>query len=261
MKELGYTLYVWSGPDVPWQLRRARETWREIYNGYQNELRPGIGIYLFRDSFIRLRAPIVFGTVSINPFDCAELSDLQKKIVVSDRRLTCDFLDHFCDAYDAFDLLNHLSEGSGEPAYHLQLADLSRMNLNASIALITSNADYRGSLQSAIFAVELALKALLARIGWTETELKNLGHDLSRTARKVREENLGCDHERIASVVSKLPNLVKNRYGNDVPDRLPAGRAVAGAQFVVGELARSITGREFRSNLNEPFPRVFPPKG
>jgi hypothetical protein len=218
-----------------------------------------IGAYMFRDVFARFAVPLIFGTVTIDPFDFVELTPVQKQVVQSDEKQYQIFLDQFSDVAD----IQHGAEAIHARFRDMELVvrfiELARLHLHAAAAIVTGGYDHRGAVQSSLLATELALKSAAATQCLSEADIKErFGHNLAKLAAFASTALPTFDAERVQQVVARQPEYVPNRYSQTQPDRRQVGHTVMGTQYIVAEVVRQLSEENFRSGLNQPFPRRYP---
>lgn len=136
--------------------------------------------------------------------------------------------------------------------------DLSRLHLHSACAIMTGGYDYRGSVQAALLSTKLALKAGLLAHGVSEDDLKQYGHNLLRLSTELSIIYPNIDAERMRKSIDILPNYVNNRYSIEQRTRIQLGNRVMSVQFLVSEIVRQLSERNFRLNSNREIKRAFP---
>ncbi|MBD8890399.1 SEC-C metal-binding domain-containing protein [Roseibium litorale] len=262
LQELGQEITVVMGPGTPPTLERARQLNNNLF--IPNELKQRashIGVFLFRDMFCRLHAPIVLGEVNINFWDLVDLSNFQKGWLSDTETELSIFVDQ---AADIIDFGHGWSEFCGYQNPDSRSRDLiwrSHMQLEAAAATATSTCDFRGTIQSALLGTELALKAGLAARGISDEELRNpreFGHNLEAAAAKLGKLCNDFDADRVTRVVKTFPNFVKVRYTDPFPSRNETGHILMGAQYVASEVTRQFTDRNIRKDQSQLRARSYP---
>jgi hypothetical protein len=214
---------------------------------------------MYRDIFARIGVPHGYGRVGFNPFDFVELTPIQLRIIQTEPEAIKTFLDQFSDVAD-------IQYGTVElkaPYAKMELAKrfihLARLHLHAAAAVLTGGYDYRGAVQSALLANELALKSGAAAQGLAEADIKNrFGHDLTKLADFVAQAWPEFDQDRVGRVIARQPHYVANRYASAQPDRRETGHLVMGSQYLVSEVVRQFSNRNFRMNLHPLHTRRYP---
>lgn len=248
---------VLMGAGAPPQVLRIHELVKQLYR--PEDIAAGgvhLGLFMFRDVYARLSVPVIMGEVRIDPLDHVDLSAIQKRWLQrreSDLRMLWD---QFVDLFD-------FGYGLMEPKAKLpELSDrflgLAHFQLQAAAATLTGAYHRGGAVQSALLAIELMLKGVLAARGYDESRLRKLGHDLGQLAAQVATLESGFDADRVARTIAKFPPLVTNRYDASQPNRVEAGRIVMGAQYVAAESMRQLSDRNFRDGMDHLVPRSWP---
>jgi hypothetical protein len=218
-----------------------------------------IGVFMYRDIFARIGVPIIFGQVSINPFDFVELTPIQLRIIKTEPDQMETYLDQFFDVADVQYGTQELKTQFATMELVVRFIGLSRLHLHSASAVLTGGYDHRGGVQAALLATELALKAGAAAKGLSEQDIKDrFGHRNRDTADFVGASWPSFDVARVKRVLAAHPPFVLNRYSATQPDRREVGHLVMGAQYIVSEVVRLISDRDFRSGLNPPSARRYP---
>jgi hypothetical protein len=259
MTRLGYLSYIGAGTGAPPIFERVRSAFSTIYRKQDLAVGGHIGVFMYRDIFARIAVPHVFGQIGINPFDWVELTPVQLRIMQAQPIEMAMFLDQFSDVAD-------IQYGSCElkaPFSKMELVaryiGLARLHLHAAAAIVTGGYDYRGAVQSALLATELGLKSAAAALGLSETKIKKqFGHDLIALIDLLRDGFPAFDAERVRRVIANQPKYAHNRYSSVQPARVEVGHLVMGAQYVVAELVRLMSDRDFREGLTPPLARYYP---
>ena len=254
---------ILMGPDhmVPAISRRAQRINRTFF--IPKNLQVGglhLGGFLFRDMFCQLYAPVAFGTCRINFWAMLDLTDFQKAWLAEDAAQLAQFTDQSMDILDfgygwsEFGHTRNVNERSKDLIWR------AHSHLEASAATAISGCDYSGTIQSALFGTELALKAGLAANNVTDEDLRKraLGHNLSALAARLNEFEIGFDYERVKRVVSSFPDYVESRYNLPTPGRFETGNILMGAQYVASEVTRLFTDRNCRKDDPTLPDRVYP---
>lgn len=259
MRRLGYVGFVMAGVGKPPVLDRIEAAFKSIYRPQDLAMGGHIGVFMYRDIFARIGVPHVFGQVSINPFKFVDLAPVQLRIIQAEPEAMETFLDQFSDVADIQYGTAELKATFAKIELVERFIGLSRLHLHAAAAVLTGGYDYRGAVQSALLACELGLKAGAAAQGLGETEIKDrFGHRLGNLADAVGQGFPGFDRDRVRRVLAGQPQYVPNRYASAQPDRREVGHLVMGAQYLVSEVVRQLSDRDFRANLQPPLARRYP---
>lgn len=183
MSRLGYISYIMNGHAKPPILDRIEAAFKSIYRPQDIAIGGHVGVFMYRDIFAQISVPLVFGQVSLNPFDHIELTPIQLRILQTEPETIEIFLDQFSDIFDIQYGTTELKEQYSTIELTDRFINLSRLHLHAAAAVLTGGYDYRGAVQSSLLASELALKSGAAVEGLTETEIKTrFGHGLASLA-------------------------------------------------------------------------------
>jgi len=216
-------------------------------------------VFMYRDIFARIAVPLIFGTVQLNPFNYVELTPVQLRIIQSEPEEIEAFLDQFSDVADIQYGLSELEHPFAGTELVVRLTGLARLQLHAAAAILTGGYDFRGAVQSALLASELALKSVAAANDLSESEIKTrFNHNTSKLLDFAVASWPSLDGDRLGRVIGAQPQYVPNRYAADQPDRREVGHIVMGTQFIVAEVVRQMSKRNFRQNLSKVFPRRYP---
>lgn len=218
------------------------------------------GAFMFRDLFARLTIPIVFGEGALNPFDLLDFSENQKRWLASDKDACQTLQDQFIDLLDLAYGILEAGSATPLPNQSKSLLALSHYQLEAAAGALCRAYGYAGSTQSALLAVELASKAALLFRGLDSQELarRPYGHNLSALLTKLSDFEPGFDLDRTLRCLSTFPDYVGNRYEAIQPERREAGHILMKCQFIVGEIMRQLSDRDFRASSNITEPRYYP---
>ena len=261
MSKLGYVSYVMAGVGMPAELDRLREMQKQLYRPHDTGVGGvHLGAFMFRDVFAKITVPIVYGRVGVDPFKVTDLNQLQWQWLRSRPADFNSFLDQFIDLFDFGFGLVELGHTRPVEEDCKTLLGLTHFQLQAAAAIVTGAYDFRGAVQSALVAVELALKAGLAAGGMREPKRRKLGHDLPALARTLADQETEMDGARVIGTANSLPAYVANRYAPDQPDRRETGRIVMAAQYIAAEVMRQLTDRDLRADMAPPVARSYPPR-
>jgi hypothetical protein len=259
MGRLGYIGYVMAGVGKSAILTRIENTYGSIYRRQDLAIGGHIGVFMYRDIFARFSIPRGFGTVSFNPFEFVELTPVQLRIIQTEPDDLARYTDQFCDVADIEYGVNELKQPYASIELVQRFAGLTRLHLHAAAAVLTGGYDYRGAVQSALLASELALKSGAAAQGLSEAKIKkSLGHKLEALVDLISGAWPTFDAPRVRRVIACQPQYAANRYASTQPERREAGELVMSAQFLVAEVVRQLSNRDMRQNVRPPPARTYP---
>jgi len=259
MQRFGYIGFIMGGVGKPAILHRIETAFSSIYRKQDLAMGGHIGVFMYRDIFARIAVPFAYGQVAINPFDFIELTPVQLRIIQTEPNEMECFLDQFCDVADIQYGSEELNPPFAETELVVRFIGLARLHLHAAAAIVTGGYDYRGAVQSALLATELALKSAAATQGLSEDDIRNrFKHSLSALADFVAPVWPSFDCERVRRVIAIQPQYVRNRYSSEQPNRREVGHTIMGAQYVVAEVVRQMSNRNFREIITPPLVRRYP---
>ncbi len=259
MQSFGYIGFVMAGHGKPNILDRIEKAFAALYRKQDIAMGGHIGVFMYRDVFARISVPHVYGQTRIDPFQFVELTDVQKRVLGTEPDQIAVFIDQFVDVSDIQYGTSEIKEPYSDMELVSRFLGLARLHLHSASAVLTGGYDYRGAVQAALLATELGLKAGLGAFGLTEAAIKTkFGHHTDQIASFLDERWHSFDGVRVAHTLEKQPQYVPNRYSAEQPERREVGHLVMGAQYVVAEIVRQVSNRDFRSNFT-PIPmRSYP---
>ncbi|WP_338720741.1 hypothetical protein [Devosia sp. XK-2] len=259
MHKLGYVGFIFAGAGTPSIYDRIYRAFSSIYRPQDLAVGGHIGVFMYRDIFARIAVPHVYGEVSINPFKFVELTPVQLRIIQTEPDQMEIFLDQFGDVADIQYGIDELNEPYASNELVRRFIGLARLHLHSASAVLTGGYDFRGAVQASLLAVELGLKAGAAAHGMPEDEIRQkFGHRVGDIAGHLARLWSSFDANRVARVVSAQPQYVVNRYSASQPPRQDVGHLTMGAQYVVSEVVRQMSDRNFRTSMSDPFERRYP---
>lgn len=260
MKKLGYISgYVIAGHGKPRVFQRIEDAFASIYRKQDIAMGGHIGVFMYRDIFARVSVPHVYGQVSLNPFEFVELTPVQLRIIQTEPKEMETYLDQFSDIADVQYGTQELENAFVKNELVVRYIGLSRLHLHSASAVLTGGYDYRGAVQSSLLATELALKSGAAALGLNDNEIKKqFNHDNAKIADFVGAGWSAFDGARVKRVITTQPPYVPNRYSAIQPNRREVGHLVMGAQYIVSEVVRQMSDRDFRSDIQPPMARRYP---
>lgn len=259
MKQLGYIGYAIAGYGKPKILERIEKSFASIYRNQDIAMGGHIGVFMYRDIFARIGVPHINGEVSLNPFDFVDLTPVQLRIIQNEPEEMETYLDQFADVADVQYGTQEIKTPFSKMELVVRFIGLARLHLHSASAVLTGGYDFRGAVQSSLLATELALKAGAAAHGLTEKKIKDeFGHKNFDVAEFVGARWLSFDLNRVKRVIAKQPQYVPNRYAATQPERREVGHLVMGAQYIVSEVVRQLSDRDFRSGIQPLVARHYP---
>ncbi|WP_155931538.1 hypothetical protein [Methylopila sp. 73B] len=250
-----------AGQDGPPIYERIYALYKSFYGKKAFASGGHIGVYLFRDVYVRISVPHMYGEQAFDPLDAVDFTDLQRMVVQSSLSQAERCIDQVLDVLD----IQYGSHIIKNPYKGIELVDryidYSRLHLHAAAAILTGGYDGRGAVQSALLSTELALKAAGAALGLTDDQLrerKQFGHDTLKLCNFIAGKIHTFDVERVKAVVDRQPKYVLNRYEASQPSPQVTGHVVMGAQYILSEVVRSLCEWDIRSQGVVKFSRKYP---
>ncbi|MNK96004.1 hypothetical protein D3C87_1162670 [compost metagenome] len=196
-----------------------------------------------RDRFYPVHIRIVYGRVQITPIDSIVIdrSELEQAFA----RYTTDAWKAFygvCDLWDfayGVDDLVRLGSAGGD------LLMQARSQIAATARILAGRTDLEASIQSSCLAAELSMKGVLRHLGSSERELKRFGHNLRDLAEGLCSSKPGPSDDRLRQTLSGFPDYVASRYQPQGLSRLRLMELAMRAQFVVADVTRRASDRNF----------------
>ncbi|WP_341365000.1 hypothetical protein P8T57_07035 [Thalassospira sp. SN3W] len=259
MRQLGYESYVLAGLHEDPLVGRIQRLHSSMYRS-KDLATGGVhgGVYMFRDVFVQISIPMIYGQVELDILSLTDMSDLQKKLLCMNPEFLAQFADQLIDVFDFGAGLVGFDDAVKLEDELLPKFELAKYQLHAAAAVLCSSFDYRGALQSGLLAAELVLKAGLSASGYTASQLKGLGHNLDKCVSAFCEKNSAADFDRMSHASKALPKFVENRYSSAQPDRRSAGEFVMTSQYIAGEVVRQFSKWSIRERIVD-FPnRSYP---
>jgi hypothetical protein len=209
-----------------------------IYGKHIFERNFGIGITEFRGVGYLLHLPNVIGTVKIDCFSCSTLQDSQKHIVHENSLMRARFQGHFRHAMQF-----HLGVQSHaqQSALTQRLFRESKRNFRAGCYIIAQSEDFLDAYHSMFLAVEMGIKGFLSKHGWEEKKLEELRHNHTKLCDEIIDYIRPEKRDDVEQSLNNFPHLINTRYGKETVSSQDALKACLDAQFILGEVSRSIS--------------------
>jgi hypothetical protein len=259
MKRLGYVSYVLAGAGASTIVTRIQDQLRRLYRAHDLAVGGHIGVFMFRDVFARIGIPHAYGRVRIVPVEFVELTVVQKRLLANEPDNFDCYHDQFADLFDLEYGIRELKSPYSKMELTDRFLNLARLHLHAAAAVVTGGYDYRGAVQSALLASELALKSLAAATGLGDTDIKDrFGHKTNALVEYLDGKWPTFDAARVRRVIAAQPSYVPNRYAKEQPKRLTVGHIIMGAQYIAAEVTRQLSDRDFRLSGGQPWTRKYP---
>lgn len=259
MVKLGHSEFVMFGEPTNPLVDQIFDIHRSLYRA--RDLQTGGihgGVFMFRDTFIQVTIPAIFGQIQIDPLAMTDFSDNQKQWIRSRPDDYNSFSDQFIDIFDFAAGLVPMGDFKALQKVHVERFWLAAFQLQASASALCSGFDIRGAVQSALIGTELSIKAGLSAMGASEKENRSHGHNLKAAASTFHSVCPEFDLDRVLTTIELLPKYVDNRYSTSQPTRVETGHIVMGAQFIAAEVMRQQTQHSLREQTDPKFGRYYP---
>ncbi|MBW4465536.1 MAG: hypothetical protein KME07_08855 [Pegethrix bostrychoides GSE-TBD4-15B] len=236
--------------------KSVNQIYEALYSKSDLQMPPvHVGAFMFRDVFLPIRIPIIYGRPAINPIDfLIDVPELQKRWMFSDKNSSLAYYDQVIDLMDFVYGIDDLDKTGKLPAKALEWWNLAKIQLEAAAATVLGSFNKYAVTQNCCISVELVLKGALRAKGIDETVLKDsnkgYGHNLENLVEKAFQELPNLDREVMLFVVKQLPIYVKTRYEALSFSRLELGKFLMNAQYIGGEILRQFSDRNHRAAFN-----------
>ena len=209
-----------------------------------------IGTVMFRDIFLPLKIPVVYGQVEVDPINSLhEVPENTIKWIFQDNETASTLTDQWIDLFDFVYGLDDEARQEHHPVHAIEFWQLAKQQLEGAAATLLGSIDKYTVIQNSIIAMELLLKGALLAQGESVASLKKYGHMMKDLVDKACELMPHSDHERLKMVVGRTPRLVERRYEAKDYKRTEIGQIMMDAQFVAGEVLRQFSDQDIRSSL------------
>lgn len=201
----------------------------------------GIGLVASVDQVRKVVFPVMFGQVSIEPWQIAGFSSADEwwNWCRQDRAIAAGVAFAVGDLHDLTMGLNEVAHGNADA---MMLWRMARSNLEYVANALPTTVNNDSVVQPISMVAELSMKAALV---WGGVDLDSFrkgkdGHDLALLARRMAAAWPHRDDGRLQAVVAKLPPYVASRYKPAGLKRLQVVRLALGVQFIAASSLRRI---------------------
>jgi hypothetical protein len=167
-----------------------------------------IGTVMFRDIFLPLRIPIIYGRCVIDPIK--SLHDVPENTIrwiFQSDEAACTLIDQWIDLFDFVYGLSDLSKLQKHSSQAIEFWQLAKQQLEGAAATLLGPIDKYTVIQNSIIAMELLVKGVLLVQGETEASIKKYGHNMGILVDKACEFMPHADCDRLKLDGSKnLPD-------------------------------------------------------
>jgi hypothetical protein len=240
-----FVMGVFGNPEVAEITKTYTELFPEVKSTWPGT---GIGLAASVDQVRRLILPVVFGTVSLQPWQAGFASTEEwwnwcrgQEAIASD--VSFAFV-------DLLDLSNGISSVGHQNLDAEILWKMTQSNLGDVANALPAVFSMDTVIQSICMVAELALKAHLVWKGAAPNSFKGAaGHDVINLATSMAQQSPHRDDPLVAKVVGKLPLYVASRYKPAGLSRLQVVRLALGVQFIAASTLRRISGVDFAAEM------------
>ncbi|MBV7519073.1 hypothetical protein [Ensifer sp. ENS12] len=199
----------------------------------------GIGFAASVDQVRKLTFPVVFGQVSLQPWQIAGFSSAEEwwNWCRQDRSIAGEVALAVADLHD---FTNGLNEVEQEEPAATTLWRMARSNLEDVANTLPTTFSHDSVIQPICMVAELSMKAALVRHGVDPDSFRKGkdGHNLSSLARRMAEARAHRDDQRVRTIVDALPPYVESRYKPAGLKRLQVVKLALGVQFIAASSVR-----------------------
>lgn len=250
--------HLFPGTNLPMDdpiFQSINQIYRDFYGSAYLHLPPAyIGCFMFRDVFLPIRLPVIYGEFLINPIDfLTDIPETQnlKRWLFKDHKAVLTFFDQVIDVMDFVYGIDDLEKGDKLPPKAIEFFYLAKQQMQAAAATLLGSFDKYAVIQNCCLATELLLKgALIAKKIDIETLKKKYGHDLKCLLKKNFDLLPGLNQDMLSDIIHKLPDYTKSRYELKDFSRLKLGEVFMKTQFISGDILRQFSDRNSRANFN-----------
>jgi hypothetical protein len=209
-----------------------------------------IGTVMFRDIFLPLKIPVIYGQVAVDPITSLHgVPENTIKWIFQRDETAYTLADQWIDLIDFVYGLDDVSKLQTQSAHAIEFWQLAKQQLEGAAATLLGSIDKYTVIQNSIIAMELLLKGALSAQGERETSIKQYGHRMTDLVAKVCEVLPDADHARLRLAIARTPPLVERRYQAKNYKRTEMGQIMMDAQYVAGEVLRQFSDRDMRADL------------
>lgn len=220
----------------------------------------GIGLAASVDRVRKLTFPVIFGEVSLQPWQVAGFASAEEwwNWCRQDRAIAGDVALAVADLHDLTMGLNEI--GQSAPAA-VTLWGMARSNLEDVANTLPTAFSHDSVIQPICMVAELSLKAALVRDGVDPDSFRKGkdGHNLTLLAQRMAQARAHRDDARVQAIVAALPPYVESRYKPAGLKRLQVVRLALGVQFIAASSVRRIASADLALQMETdewPGPRL-----
>jgi hypothetical protein len=255
-----FVLGVGSNPEVKRIMDAYAEMIPEVDTNWPGA---GIGLAASIDRVLKLTLPVIFGSISLQPWQAsgfasaAEWWDWCRR----DYDIAAEASFAVADLYDFSNGLNEVENGRSEA---VNLWRMARSNLEDTANMLPTTFSVDSVVQPICMVAELAIKGVLVWDGVDPNSFRGKnGHDIQALVERMSNARPHRDDQLVKEVVEKLPSYVQSRYKPAGLSRLEVVRLAIGVQFIAASSLRRIANADLAAKLETgkwPGPRrsIFP---
>lgn len=211
-----------------------------------------IGTVMFRDIFLPLKIPVVYGAPAVDPIKSLDgVPENTIKWIFQNDDAAYTFIDQWMDLFDFAYALDDVSKLKDHADQAIEFWQLAKQQLEGAAATLLGSIDKYTVIQNSIISMELLLKGALCAHGIPNSRIKSYGHNMNKLMTKACELMPKADHTRVKLAINRTPQLVERRYQAKDYKRTEIGQIMMDAQFIAGEVLRQFSDRDTRSNFSE----------
>ncbi|HCV70856.1 MAG TPA: hypothetical protein DHE23_03855 [Agrobacterium sp.] len=216
----------------------------------------GIGFAASVDQVRKLTFPVVFGQISLQPWQVAGFANAKQWWIWcrEDRAIAGDVAFAVADLHDFTNGLNTIEHAIPAAA---TLWRMARSNIEDIANTLPTSFSHDSVIQPICMVAVLSMKASLVYGGADPDSFRKgkNGHNLSLIALRMAERCPHRDDTRVQTIVGALPPYVESRYKPAGLTRFQVVKLALGAQFIAASSLRRLTGADLALEMeNDDWP-------
>lgn len=208
------------------------------------------GVFYYDTAFWSVAVPMIFGTVSVNAWDCLTTmpEPLRKQLSLSSDEAS-SYAEHWFNCMDYGHGYGDVKEFSQLKPETVGLLAAADGEIRAAVSQLLQTRPNLKALLSLRMAVEIFLKVVLVeKLGLAEKALRTISHDIGEAA-KVCGEGTGIGDFLVIRSRAHLFPSISSRYCRPESSACVVWEAMALAQFAAASATRCLGGRDTRQKL------------
>lgn len=222
--------------------------YRELYPSDNFFMPPllvgGVG---FRDRFYLARVNIGYGRFAVNPLSQIEVPESLLAQVF--RENPDQGWRAFYGVADLYDFGYGIEDLRGHSADAAALWHNARAAMETTARILSTGAAVDATVQTICLTAELAMKGMLAHIGWSEPQRRALHHRLGDIAAAVAREQPRATDTNLIATARTFPDYVQTRYTPHGLTRLTLIELAMKAQYIAADVLRRVSARDLANQL------------